>query len=180
MTVSAPSADLDTAEGGAFCRVVIAGPATRVDLALPTAVPLVALLPSIVMYAEQDPAALHGWALSRLDGTRLDPGAALAAAGVREGELLLLHPAHDSVGEPLYDDVVEVLGEGAAESGWSPRETRAAAAVLGVLAVLGAVWAGVTVGTPLAGLLLGVLTLLLLGGGAAMSHAAGDVPAGTV
>ena len=147
---------------------------------MPTAVPLAALLPSIVSFAEQDAAAPQGWALSRLDGARLDPAAALTVAGIREGELLLLHPARDRVGEPLYDDVVEVLGEGAAESGWSPRETRAAAAVLGVLAVLGAVWAGVTVGTPLAGVLLGVLTLLLLGGGAALSHAAGDVPAGTV
>ncbi|MGZ8749766.1 MAG: EsaB/YukD family protein, partial [Pseudonocardia sp.] len=134
--------------GGGFCRVQIAGPTTRVDLAVPTAVPLAALLPSIVSFAEQDAAAPQGWALSRLDGARLDPAAALTVAGIREGELLLLHPARDRVGEPLYDDVVEVLGEGAAESGWSPRDTRAAAAVLG--------------------------------GGAAMSHAAGDVPAGTV
>ena len=177
MTTAAAEPD---GTGGGFCRVQIAGPTTRVDLAVPTAVPLAALLPSIVSFAEQDAAAPQGWALSRPDGARLDPAAALTVAGIREGEMLLLHPARDRVGEPLYDDVVEVLGEGAAESGWSPRETRAAAAVLGVLAVLGAVWAGVTVGTPLAGVLLGVLTLLLLGGGAAMSHAAGDVPAGTV
>jgi ESX secretion system protein EccD len=178
--MTATQAEPESVVGGGFCRVQIAGPTTRVDLAVPTAVPLAALLPSIVSFAEQDAAAPQGWALSRLDGARLDPAAALTVAGIREGELLLLHPARDRVGEPLYDDVVEVLGEGAAESGWSPRETRAAAAVLGVLAVLGAVWAGVTVGTPLAGVLLGVLTLLLLGGGAAMSHAAGDVPAGTV
>jgi type VII secretion integral membrane protein EccD len=180
MTVSAPSADLDTAEGGAFCRVVIAGPATRVDLALPTAVPLVALLPSIVTYAEQDPAALHGWALSRLDGTRLDPGAALAAAGVREGELLMLHPAHDSVGEPLYDDVVEVLGEGAAEAGWTERETRIACAALSALAVLAALWTAAAVGGVLAGVLIGVLALLLLAGGSALARATGDVRAAAV
>ena len=172
--------------GGGFCRVQIAGPTTRVDVAVPTAVPLAALLPSIVTFAEQDwaaqqdGAAPHGWALSRLDGTRLDPAAALAVTGVREGELLLLHSARDRVGEPLYDDVVELLGQGADESGWSPRDTRAAAAVLGGLAVLGAVWISVTVGTPLAGVALGMLTLLLLGGGAALSHAAADVPAGTV
>jgi len=183
MTAVAVEQDSDISgggTGGGFCRVQIAGPTTRVDLSVPTAVPLAALLPSIVYFAEQDAAAPQGWALSRLDGARLDPAAALTVAGIREGELLLLHPARDRVGEPLYDDVVEVLGEGAAESGWSPRETRAAAAVLGVLAVLGAVWAGVTVGTPLAGVLLGVLTLLQLGGGAALSHAVGDVPAGTV
>ena len=174
------AAEPESTTGGGFCRIQIAGPTTRVDLSVPTAVPLAALLPSIVAFAEQNAAALQGWALSRLDGTRLDPATALAAAGIREGELLLLHPAHDHLGRPLYDDVVEVLAEGSAGSGWSSRETRAAAAVLAALAVLGAVWAGVTVGSPLAGILLGVLTLLLLGGGAALAHAAGDVPAGTV
>ena len=144
----APGSDIGGGQTGAgFCRVQIAAPTTRVDLAVPTAVPLAALLPSIVSFAEQDGAAPHGWALSRLDGARLDPAAGLAVAGVREGELLLLHPAHETVGEPLYDDVVEVLGKGAAESGWSARDTRAAAAVLGTLAVLGAVWSAVTVGT---------------------------------
>ena len=177
----APGSDIGGGQTGAgFCRVQVAAPTTRVDLAVPTAVPLAALLPGIVSFAEQDGAAPHGWALSRLDGARLDPGAGLAVAGVREGELLLLHPAHQTVGEPLYDDVVEVLGKDAAESGWSARDTRVAGAVLGTLAVLGAVWSAVTVGSPLAGILLGVLTLLLLGGGAALAHAAGDVPAGTL
>ena len=183
----APGSDIGSGQTGAgFCRIQIAAPTTRVDLAVPTAVPLAALLPGIVSFAEQDwaaqqdGAAPHGWALSRLDGARLDPAAGLAVAGVREGELLLLHPAHETVGEPLYDDVVEVLGKGSADTGWSARDTRVAGAVLGTLAVLGAVWSAVTVGSPLAGILLGVLTLLLLGGGAALAHAAGDVPAGTL
>lgn len=180
MTVSAPSADLDTAEGGAFCRVAIAGPATQVDLALPAAVPVAALLPSIVTFAEQDPAAAHGWALSRLDGTRLDPGAALTAAGVREGELLLLHPAHDAVGEPLYDDVVELLGEGATEAAWTVRETRIACAAFCALAVLAALSAAIAVGGVLAGILIGVLAVLLLAGGAALARATGDVRAAAV
>jgi hypothetical protein len=130
-----------TSEGEGFCRVAVAAPTTRVDLALPTGVPLVALLSSVVTHAEEDPAAPHGWALSRLDGTRLDPATALAAAGVREGELLLLHPAHDGIGEPLYDDVVEVLGEDVADTGWTPRHTRVVCAVfvaLAVAALLGA------------------------------------------
>src|SRR6476660_8211550 len=91
----APGSDIGGGQTGAgFCRIQIAAPTTRVDLAVPTAVPLAALLPGIVSFAEQDGAAPHGWALSRLDGARLDPAAGLAVAGVREGELLLLHPAH--------------------------------------------------------------------------------------
>jgi type VII secretion integral membrane protein EccD len=165
-------------EGEGFCRVAIAAPATRVDLALPTGVPLVALLPSVVTYAEQDPAAPHGWALSRLDGSRLDPAAALAAAGVREGELLLLHPAHDAVGEPLYDDVVEVLGEDVADAGWTPRHTRIVCGVFCALGVLAALWAAASVGGMLAGILVGVLALLLVAGGAVLAHATGDLDAG--
>src|ERR1700754_280147 len=180
MTVSVTSADPDTAEGGAFCRVAIAAPATRVDLALPTSVPLVVLLPSIVTFAEQDPAEPHGWAISRLDGTRLDPATPLAAAGVREGELLLLHPAHDSVGEPLYDDVVEMLGEGATEAAWTPRETRITCAAFCSLAVLAALWAATAVGGVLSGVLIGVLALLLLAGAAALARATGNVRAAVV
>ena len=166
--------------GSGFCRVQVAAPTTRVDLALPTAVPLAGLLPAIVDYAEQNAAAPEGWALSRLDGSRLDPALGLGPAGVREGELLVLHPAHDSLGQPLDDDVVEVLGEAAAEDGWSPRDTRLACAGLGTLAVLGAAWAGFGTGTVLAGILLAVLALLLFGGGALLAQATGDLAAGTL
>lgn len=166
--------------GSGFCRVSIAAPGTRVDLALPMSVPLVGLLPSIVTFAEQDVAALHSWALSRVDGTPLDPAAALATTGVREGELLLLHPAHDAAGEPLYDDVVEVLGESAAGTGWSTRDTRVTAGALCAIAVLGALWAAVNTGGLLAGILTAVLAGLLLAGGAALAHAADDRAAGTM
>ena len=72
--MAAAHAEPDTGIGTGFCRVQVAGPTTRVDLALPTSVPLAGLLPSIVSFAEQDVAAPHGWALSRIDGVRCDPG----------------------------------------------------------------------------------------------------------
>ena len=173
-----PGAEPDGGTGSGFCRVQIAGPTTRVDLALPTGVPLAALLPSIVGYAEQNPGAPEGWALSRLDGGPLDPAAGLASVGIREGELLLLHAAQDSLGRPLYDDVVEVLGEAAADGGWTSRDTRIVCAGLVTLAVLGATWAGYAAGTPLAGILLGVLALVMFGGAALLAHSTGDRPAG--
>jgi type VII secretion integral membrane protein EccD len=177
-TVPNPRTEPDGGSG--FCRVQVAAPTTRVDLALPTAVPLAALLPTIVGHAEQDLASPQGWVLSRLDGTRLDPAAGIGAAGVREGELLLLHAAHERVGQPLYDDVVEVLDNTDADSGWRGRDTRRACAALGTLAVLGAMWAGIATGTPLAAALLLVLAVLLLGGGALLTRATGVVPAGTL
>ena len=134
--------------GGGFCRVQIAGPTTRVDLvaahrgAAGRAAPLDRRsTPSRTRRPE-------GWALSRLDGTRLDPAAGLASVGIREGELLRCTPAQDSLGRPLYDDVVEVLGDAAAESGWTSRDTRVVCAGLVTLAVLGAAWAGLRSGTP--------------------------------
>ena len=84
MSTTIASEDLGTG----FCRVAIAAPTTRVDLALPVGVPVVSLLPAIVTRAEQDPTASHGWTLRRLDGARLDPAAPLALAGVREGARL--------------------------------------------------------------------------------------------
>lgn len=173
-----PGTGNDDGAASGFCRVCVAAPTTRVDLALPVAVPLISLLPAIVTRAEQDPSAQHGWALSRLDGARLDPAAPLAVSGVREGELLLLRPGYDVAGEPLYDDVVEVLGETVADSGWRAHDSRIAAAAFGGLAVLGALLAAVSTGGLLAGILTGVLALLLLGGGAALAHAAGDLRAG--
>jgi type VII secretion integral membrane protein EccD len=170
--------DPDVGLGSGFCRVQVAAPTTRVDLALPTSVPVAGLLPAIVGYAEQDLAAPQGWALSRLDGTRLDPAGGLATAGIQEGELLLLHAAHDRVGQPLYDDVVEVLSTAAPESGWTSRDTRLICAGLVALATAGAVWAGISTGSRLAGILLFVLALLLLGAGVLLSHGSGDQGAG--
>ncbi len=170
--------DPDAGLGSGFCRVQVAAPTTRVDLALPTSVPIAGLLPAIVGYAEQDLAAPQGWALSRLDGTRLDPAGGLASAGIQEGELLLLHAAHDRVGQPLYDDVVEVLSKAEPEAGWTSRDTRVVCAALVSLATAGAVWAGIATGSRLAGILLFVLALLLLGAGVLLAHGTADRGAG--
>lgn len=179
-----PSAGADPAQddtpGSGYCRVTIAAPTTRVDLALPTSVPVIDLLPGVVAFAEEDVAAPHSWALARLDGTAIDIALSLSRAGVREGELLVLRPARDLAGPPLYDDVVEVLGEGVEPTAWGGRDTRLAGSALGALAVGAALWAGAAVGGVLAGVLIGVLALLLLGGGAALAHSVDDLQAATV
>ncbi|MEK8108407.1 EsaB/YukD family protein [Micromonospora sp. M12] len=71
-------------------------PRTRMDLALPSDVPMADLLPTLLRYAGEDMAdegARHGgWALSRLGGAPLDGGRTVAQLGVRDGEVLYFNP----------------------------------------------------------------------------------------
>ncbi|MGQ0774725.1 MAG: type VII secretion integral membrane protein EccD [Pseudonocardiales bacterium] len=164
---------------GGFCRVRVAGPKTSVDLALPAGVPLARLLPELLRHAGE-PAVPGGWVLSRIDGVRLDPGAGLAAAGVREGDLLVLHPASEFVPPPLYDDVVEVIAAEGVGTAWGLRQTRLACAVVAALGVLGALLAAAAGPDLLSGVLAVVTALLLLLGGGALSRAVGDGAAGTL
>ncbi|MCE7001599.1 type VII secretion integral membrane protein EccD [Kibdelosporangium philippinense] len=165
---------------GGYCRIRLAGPRTRVDLAVPSGVPLAALLPTLLKHAvdEKDEGEAGGWTLSTIDGGALDPAASLTASGVREGDLLVLHPANDRNPPPLYDDVVEVIGENSIDSAWGTKQTRAACAVLITASVLGGLAAVAAGKGILPGILAAVACVLLLLGGGALSRALGDVPAG--
>jgi type VII secretion integral membrane protein EccD len=166
--------------GGAFCRILLAAPGTQVDLAVPAALPLARLLPTLLQHAGQGETDAGGWALSKVDGARLDPGLSLAAAGVREGGLLVLHRASEWNPPPVYDDVVELVGEGAVPRPWATRELRWASAVLVAVAVLGALGALAATRGVLPGALAAGAAALLIATGWALSRAAGDVPAGTL
>lgn len=189
-TVQLPTIQLNSVSAspqpaGGFCRVTVAGPRTRVDLAVPATVPLANLLPMMLRYVHQesneDGGAAHGgWTLTRRDGMRLDPAAPLATAGIREGELLLLRPARELLPPPLYDDVVEIIGDEAVATRWGPSQTRAVCATIGVLAGLG-VCAAIEASTGLLAAVVGLaLAALLLAGAAGLGRAVGDLPAAAV
>jgi type VII secretion integral membrane protein EccD len=165
--------------GGAFCRIRLAAPGTQVDLAVPSAVPLARVLPTLLRHAGQDESGA-GWALSRDDGARLDPSASLAAAGVREGALLVLHPASEWTPPPVYDDVVEVVSRSAVPRPWSIGEARVACGVLVTVCVLGALGALAATRGTVPGALAGAAAGLLVCVGWALARAAGDIPAGTL
>ncbi len=178
---------------GTFCRVTVAAPTTRVDLAVPAQVPVAALLPALLRHAgdpagaggdggSSDGGAVHGgWVLRTVDGTTLDPAVSLDAAGVHDGDLLLLQNGWDPASRPLYDDVVELLAEGGVSDRWTSRQTRISCAILGGIAVVGGalLMALATTGTAPALVCLGVAMLLVLSG-AALSRSAGDPGAGVV
>jgi type VII secretion integral membrane protein EccD len=176
----APPVDGTGRAGDAFCRIRLAAPGTQVDLAVPSAPPLARLLPTLLQHAGQGGADAGGWALSRADGARLDPSASLAAAGVREGGLLVLHRASEWNPPPVYDDVVELVGQGGVRRPWTTREVRWTCAVLVTVAVLGALGALAFARGVLPGVLAGATAGLLVATGWALSRGAGDIPAGTL
>lgn len=172
------------ASGSDFCRIAVAGPRARADLAVPLGVPLARLMPSLLHHAGEEPGpdggVRHGgWALRTADGARLDAGRTLGAQGVREGEVLFLGHGAQEAPPPLYDDVVEVLGGDGVRSPWSSAAVRRTAAAFGAVAVLGAAAALAASPGALPGFLGLTAALLGVGLGALLSRAFADAAAGT-
>ncbi|MGN9836755.1 type VII secretion integral membrane protein EccD [Nonomuraea sp. H19] len=170
-----------------LCHVTIVAPRRRVDLALPTDVPLPHVLPGLlraVGEAGGDAAGAPGWVLQRLGGAPFDLGQTLASLGVLDGEILYLRPRELTLPPALFDDVADVVATGVKESSgkWEVRHTKAmgtgAAAILlalgaPALVLSGSEPLGVTV-------VAGMLAVLLLGVSAALSRAVGDSAAGAL
>src|ERR1700761_4329912 len=168
-------------------RVTVISPRKRVDLALPAHVSFADLFPGIALYAGLDRAAVaeapEGWALQRLGEPPFEPPATPAQAGMADGELLYLRPWRHALPPVVSDDIAdEIAGVHDGPGRWSPADGRrvalaaAAAALAAGLAVLlrsGPPWTGPALAA-------GLLAVLLLAAGAAVSRAAGDAAAGAV
>jgi type VII secretion integral membrane protein EccD len=168
-------------------RITVSSPRRRVDLALPAEVPLAELLPDLLQRAGDglaDQGQQHGgWVLHRFGGTRIAATESMAAAGVRDGEVLHLLPARTGWPEPEYDDVVDEIAVRSRLLGarWSGAATRiaavlAAGAVLlvGLLPPAGAASAGGAGEAGAAGAALLGLAAVLLGAGVLASRAYGE------
>ncbi|MDT0341289.1 type VII secretion integral membrane protein EccD [Streptomyces litchfieldiae] len=174
-----------TAQAGtAFVRIGLAGPSGRADLAVPAAVPLAPLLPTLLHHTGEDPGpdggVRHGgWVLRRADGTRLDAAASLGEQGVTEGDLLFLAHGNADATPPLYDDVVEVIGEHGVRTTWPARATRYGAAALTALALLTGCAAFAVAPGAVPGWLALTTAVLALAVGVLASRGFDDVHAGT-
>lgn len=129
----------------ALVRVSIVSEGRRLDVGVPTQVPLVELLPGFARsLGVLDPTLAHGgYALHKADGTILDPARGAGAQGLKDGELLTLVRGGLVAETRLYDDVVEAVIDATSEqhTPWTPRDNaRTALAVsltfLGLCAVL--------------------------------------------
>ncbi|HET9255372.1 MAG TPA: type VII secretion integral membrane protein EccD, partial [Pseudonocardiaceae bacterium] len=125
-----------------FSRVTIVAPRTRVDLALPSDIPVANLLPmllSMVGEASPDGGAAHGgWCLARLGGEAIDPDRSLSSLGVVDGDLLQIRRRNDNPPAPLFDDVVDAIAEANPDSfrPWTQATARTLGMVAGGLALL--------------------------------------------
>ncbi|MEU6996976.1 type VII secretion integral membrane protein EccD [Nonomuraea sp. NPDC046570] len=170
-----------------LCHITIVAPRRRADLALPADIPLPHVLPGLlraVGEAGGDAAAAPGWVLQRLGGAPLDLGLSLGTLGVLDGEILYLRPREAALPPALFDDVADVVATGVKDGGgkWEARHTRlmgsGAAAALLVLGAFALALAGASL--PVMAIVAGVLAVLLVAAGAALSRAVGDSSAGAL
>lgn len=162
-------------------------PRGRVDLALPSDVPLADLLPTVLGYAASDVAdaspGAQAWSLSRLGGGALDSSNTPAQLEVRDGELLYLRPRGDEMPSAVFDDLVDAIATGTRDrSGrWTPATTRLFGLTAGVLALLAGAVAVPFAGPPhLPGGLIGVgLAVALLLVAVVFARALGDARGAT-
>lgn len=171
-----------SADLAAFTRVLVIAPRTRVDVALPTDVAIVEMMPQLLdMVGERsdDGGASHdGWHLLDGEGHELDPGRTLRALAVLDGSALRLMPTRPVNPDPIYDDVVEAIAAAVRERTPSGGLAGVVASVTGGVALVAsaaALWLGAhdalaPVSAGVAGL--GAVGSLVASGGLArMAHA---------
>ncbi|WP_181408279.1 type VII secretion integral membrane protein EccD [Schumannella sp. 10F1B-5-1] len=163
------------AGAGDMCRLSVVGPTSRVELAVPSHIPIVELLPTIVGHLDPVLATRGldhgGWVLQRLGHPPLDEDRGTAAAGLLDGDVLYLRPRNGALAQAQYDDLVDGVQSvlDARDDSWSAVWTRRAALTAGTLACLVAVAVAGTAG-PAAPIVAGSLALLLLAAGALVSR----------
>lgn len=159
------SAESAVAAAGDMCRLVVIGPKSRVELAVPSHIPVAELLPTIVGHL--DPAlatrglAHGGWVLQRLGQDPLDENRSTSSAGLLDGDVLYLRPRGDEMGQAQYDDLVDGVQSSLRARGdeWTPQRTRTTILVFLALACLALTVVVATTGlfVPIVGLALAVV-----------------------
>ncbi|MEH0970357.1 type VII secretion integral membrane protein EccD [Micromonospora sp. CPCC 205546] len=176
-----------TATGG-LSRITIVAPRTRMDLALPSDVPLADLLPTLLRYAGEDLAdegVRHGgWSLARLGGQPLDGGRTATQLGIRDGEVLYFNPRSATAPEIVFDDVVDAVATATNQrpGAWQVGTTRSFAVLFAAAALGAGALAALLTGPPhLPGALAAlVVAVALVVSAAVLSRATADSATGSV
>ncbi|WP_344344061.1 type VII secretion integral membrane protein EccD [Agrococcus versicolor] len=159
------------AGAGDMCRLSVVGPTSRVELAVPSHIPIAELLPTIVGHLDPMLATRGldhgGWVLQRLGHPPLDEDRGTAAAGLLDGDVLYLRPRSSALAQAQYDDLVDGVQTvlDAREDAWTAAWTRRAALAAAAIACAAAIAVAGATGsaTPIVA---GALALLLLASGA--------------
>jgi type VII secretion integral membrane protein EccD len=165
--------------------VTIVSPRTRIDLALPSDVPLSDLLPTILHQAGEyyiDEAGDNGgWILARLGDAPIDTGHSCSQLSIADGEMLYLNPSDAAKPEIVFDDIIDAVATATEQRGnrWDYLATKRFSVGVGTAALaLGAV--AVLLTGHLASAIVGLaVALVLVGASALLSRAVGDSRAAT-
>ncbi len=168
-------------------RVTIVSPRTRIDLALPSDVPLSDLLPTILHQAGEyyiDEAGDNGgWILSRLGEEPLDTGHSCSQLSISDGEMLYLNPADAAKPEIVFDDVIDAVATATEQRGnrWDHIATKRFAVGVGTSALVAGAIAILFTGPPqMAGAIVALgVAMVLVGASLLLSRAVGDSRAAT-
>jgi type VII secretion integral membrane protein EccD len=128
---------VSTGTSTGFCRVTIAAPDSRIDVALPEDLPIQDIYPEIIRLSGlvQSDSSLAGYHLVRRDGHVLDASRSLIEHRVRDGEVLLLRTFADSLPPAVHDDVVDAVATAVKQDlrGWNDNLMRVAGLLSGAL-----------------------------------------------
>lgn len=118
-------------------RVSILGGNTQLDVALPSGVPISALLPDLVELIEsRSPAVPEAeqilqarqpkWTLAHIGQDPMPPGRSLSELGVADGDLLMMRSTSGTEAPALFDDVIDAVAQlnTASFRNWSPTATK--------------------------------------------------------
>lgn len=166
-------------------RVTIVSPRTRIDLALPSDVPLSDLLPTILHQAGEyyiDEAGDNGgWILARLGEEAIDTGHSCSQLGISDGEMLYLNPADAAKPEIVFDDIIDAVATATEQRGnrWDYLATKRFSVGIGTAALaIGAV--AILLTGHIASAIVGLsIAAILVGASALLSRAVGDSRAAT-
>jgi type VII secretion integral membrane protein EccD len=126
------------------CRLLVVGPTSRIDLSVPTHVPLADLMPAMLRGLGPDLADRglehSGWVVQRLGEAPLDEDLSVADHNLLDGDAVHLRPRSDQIPPLDFDDLIDGVATGMrARAGvWRARTNRGAGALVMVLTLLGA------------------------------------------
>ena len=123
-------------------RVTIISSSRRVDLALPGAVTLSELMPSIVRFSgleSNTPTdAVHAWVLQRFGSDPFDLYTPVNKLNLRDGETLHLRQRENAIPDAAFDDVVDaVAGATNSRPSWVARNSRRLGLILMMTVLIG-------------------------------------------
>lgn len=123
-----------------YSRVTVVSGNRRVDLALPSSLPLSDVVPQVLRFCgpEEETPSRTEFTLGRLGGQSLSLSQSLAEAGVRDGDVIELRAYGEEARAAFVEDVRDTIedtvdGRG---GGWSTRSTAAFSLVAGSVFVL--------------------------------------------